>query len=667
MFPFENILANETDKRKDKKFKLSKPRWIIYDNGSYDLISEEIILKNCRPSINGQGVMPKNVFLGDSPKGKRIVYELPEGFLMLDLKTNNDSLSIGAELSGFTRAPKWFFPISQAEVFGVKQFFKQGYGTGSECGVFPIPRMEGQSGNVLPNGTTWNYDSYLSFAFLGKNETIAIGNADHTRFLHRNTIYNRTHQKGLANEIIGDEQVFFESGMLLDDIRIDNEYIKLPELYFYTGNRPYETMLELAWKISEGSEARQSSITSYHWISKPDELISFDKLKMQIDYLHNLEPPLPLHSVIINKGYCTTGDWLEPNETWPGGLDRAAREIFKDGYRAGIWIAPFVAATNSKLCKQHPDWVIKNFEDEPIPQKIDGEGTVYALDGSHPGFQKYLGKVFGSLRKTGYIFYETAHMDLGLLDSWDIKRATPGKTSVQIFREILQLIREEIGMGSMWMMDNVPYGPAIGFADIVRTSSSFEKEWGPAGIQNMIEESYYTHYFNNIFWQNSPMEITLSSNPGYPLSKDEILSLALWQGILGGAVGTKDELDAGQLQFFRFLEPSKRQQNAYLPFWPDNDEIKVAVRVFKQNRSWGVLFFNDKDIPVNRTFSMDELIEKDAAFVFSWYPDTPIVFGKLPEINIGLEPHQSRLFYFSEKNEPPPEDLTLGGKLSNGL
>ena len=40
--------------------------------------------------------MPKNVFLGDSPKGKRIVYELPGGFLMLDLKTNKDSISIGA-------------------------------------------------------------------------------------------------------------------------------------------------------------------------------------------------------------------------------------------------------------------------------------------------------------------------------------------------------------------------------------------------------------------------------------------------------------------------------------------------------------------------------------------------------------------------------------------
>ncbi len=666
MLPFGELQASETDKKKNKGFKLSKPRWIIYDNGSYDLISDEIILKNCRPSINGQGVMPKNVFLGDSPKGKRIVYELPEGFLMLDLKTNNDSISIGVELSGFTRAPRWFFPISQAEVFGVDKFFKQGYGTGSECGVFPIQRMEGVSGGITDK--TWTYDSYLSFAFLGKNETIAIGNADHTRFLHRSSIYNRNHQKGMKDEFVADEQIFFESGMLLEDIRIDNEYIKLPELFFYTGNRSYETMLELAWKISEKSEARQSSVTSYHWINNPRETYSFDKLSKQLDYLHNLDPALPLHSVIINKGYCKTGDWLAADENWPGGLDRAAREIFKDGYRAGIWTAPFVVSEDSKLFRQHPEWLIQNFENEPIPRSINGEGTFYALDGSHPGFQKYLRKMFSSLRKSGYIFYETAYMDWGLIDSWEIKRAKPGKTSVEIFREILQLIREEIGMGSMWMMDGVPYGPAIGFADIVRVSSTQQQNgWGTAGFQDIIKGSYCNHYFNNIFWQNNPVEMVL---PKPNLDEDEMLSLALWQGILGGAVGTTEEfsvMDSKQIGLFRFLEPNKRQQNAYLPFWPNEDEIKVAVRVYKQNRSWGVLFFNDKDVPVKRVFNIFELVEKDSIYVFSWYPEKPICFGRLTEINVELAPHQSRLFYFSDKNEEPPSNLTLGGKLSEGL
>ncbi len=662
---------NEKEKRKALHFKLSKPRWIIYENGTYDLISKEIILKNCRPSINGQGVMPKNVFLGDSPKGKRIVYELPEGFLMLDLKTNKDSISIGAELSGFSQAPRWFFPISQAEVFGVKHFFKQGLGTGGQSGVYSINSSGEEKWGNTSGETSWSYDSYLTFAFLGENETIAIGNIDHKDFLQRSTIYNRPHRSGLKDRKAGDEQIFFEAGMLLEEIKIKNDYIKLPELHFFTGNKPFETMQELTWISSEVSEARQSSVTSYHWSSNttPQKTCSFGELKKQIEFLNNMKPPLPLHTLMINKGYCVLGDWLEPNENWEGGLDRAAREIFKDGYRAGIWLAPFVASEHSKLFRQHPEWVLKDYENNPIPEEITDDGILYAMDGSHPGFQRYLEKVFKFLRKTGFIFYETAMMDWGLKDSWKIKRANPGKTSVQIYREILQLIREEIGQGSLWMADHIPYGPTIGFADIVKVSNPTNTGWDDKGVGNMLQETYFTQYFNNIYWQNNPGNINQGSSSNL-LTETEKTSLALWKAILGGAVGTSDDMTSWtkqQLDFFRFLEPNKRQQNAFLPFWPNPNEIKVAVRVYKQQKSWSVLFFNDKNVSVNKLFDIFDLVEEEKIYVFGWKPGNTIAFGELSQIQINLEPHQSRLFYLSRDNDAPSPNLTLGGKNSEGM
>jgi hypothetical protein len=185
----------------------------------------------------------------------------------------------------------------------------------------------------------------------------------------------------------------------------------------------------------------------------------------------------------------------------------------------------------------------------------------------------------------------------------------------------------------------------------------------------MIHESFYNHYFNNIYWQNHPGEISLLGKNNQ-FTETERISLALWQSILGGAVGTDDEMvswNEEQLRFFRFLEPNKRQQNAFLPFWPDLDEIKVAVRVYKQQNSWGVLFFNDKNIPVAKRFFISDLIEKDTAFVFSWKPEVTMPFGSLAEIEIELGPHQSRLFYFSKENKYPPEGLTLGGKTSDAL
>lgn len=653
-----NLFANETSKRKRDKFKLSKPRWIIYKNGSYDLISEEIILKNCRPSIDGQSVMPKNVFLGDSPKGKRIVYELLGGFLMLDLRTNKDSISIGAEFSGFSKAPRWFFPISQAEVLGVNHFFKQGFGSDGPSGVFTL---RNKNENSVP--PSWSHDSFMTFGFLGKNETIAIGNLDQKEFHQRFTIYNRPHSGGINNRHKSEEKVFFESGMLLDNIAIHNEYIKLPELYFFTGNRPMETFQELAWRTSDITEARRNLSSSYHWKSSTQVKAAkcLENLKVQIK--HAKQNKLALHTFCLNN-YCIEGDWLEPHKTWTGGLNSAARTIYKDGFRAGIALSPFRVSEKSKLFKNHEDWLIHDTHNTIIVEDtVDGE-QFFALDITHPGVQKYIAKIFRSLYKMGFIFYETEHMAYGFKDSSQVKRKVEGKSSVQSFREICSIIRTEIGPGSIWMMTETPYLPVIGFADIVGISKGQHKKWNGEKLQNFVRESWFSHYLNNIYWQNSPGEISLSEENG--LTQTEKRSITLWTAMLGGAIGTTDNItnwNNTQLHEFRMLEPSAKQNNAYLPYWPDEDRIKVAVRHYRDRRAWGLLLFNDKNHSIEQTFEIFDLIEKDKAYVFTWNKDK-LPFGEQIQIKVALEAHESKLFYLCENNEAPHPELTLGGVIT---
>lgn len=663
ILPPEQLLPGDAEREKER-FRLSKPRWIIYENGSYDLISNEIILKNCRPSINDQTVTPRNVFLGDSPKGNRIVYELPGGFVMLDLQTHEDSLAIGVEFSGFSQTPRWFFPISQAQVFGADRFFRQGFGTGGPSGVFPIVKPSQINTREIGPWQNWSYDSYLSFAFLGKTETIAIGNTDHNDFLQRSTIYCHRHRQRLQDSEEGDGHIFFEAAMLLNQTKIDNEYVKLPNLFFYTGNKPFETLQELTWRTSKRTRARQTSLTSYHWISKADtqKPYSFDQLKKQVDFLEQLDPPLPVQTLTINKGYCTIGDWLEPNENWPGGLDRAAREIFKNGYRAGIWIAPFMVDKNSNLYKKHRDWVIKDFNNQPIPEKSDEPGIFYALDASHNGVKRYIREVFGTLRKIGFISYNLAYLEWGIKDSYLVKKDSPGNSSVQDFRDILGIIREEIGHGSLITADQTAYSPLIGFADYVKLVTPTLNGWKADGVEAIIRESYFSQYFNNTLWQNNPGEIELNNDS---LTEDEKMSLALWIAFLGGTVGSSDNFNdwsAQKLEFFRFLEPAKRYQNAWFPYWPSEEEIKVAVRRYRNLRGWGVLFFNDQNVTVIKNFPILDFTEQESAFVFGWEPGTFIPFGPMKDILVSLQPHQSRLFWLSEGNEPPPSNVTLGGK-----
>ncbi|VAW22940.1 hypothetical protein MNBD_BACTEROID01-907 [hydrothermal vent metagenome] len=650
-----------------QQFKLKVPEWVVYNDGSFDLITDSVMLKGCRPAIDGQAIMSKNVFLGDSPKGKRVVYELQNGFLMVDLKINNDSASISAELSGFKNTPEWFYPISHAKIENADSFYKQGLLFDHHTGITQLSNT-----NQLipgdPNKTgNWSHDSYLTFALFNKKDTLAVGTFEHNAFMHRSTIYNRSHQQEILNLTSDPDFLYFESGFLMESIPLSNDFIKLPDIHFIFGNKPFKTLQHLSWEISKISGARNGLCSCYHWSHHKSQsrAFSFNDLKGQLDFLKTLKPQIPFQAIQIDDGYCIHGDWLDPNENWPGGLDRAAREIYQYGYKAGINIAPFKVDENSNLFRKHPDWMVKGRNNRPLPKQLISGAKQYILDTTHPGAQNYIRKVFRTLRKMGFTFYKTSHMDWGLRDSSMMKRANPRYTSMQIYRNILAIIRKEMGIGSFWLCSDTPLPAAIGFADGMLMNDQGQLSWLKNNIPKTINDYYFAHYYNNIFWQNDPGIISLN-NKHSELSEDEKISIALWNGIMGGTISTTDTTEAWtekQKELFRFLEPSDRPNNALLPFWPSITEIKVAAKKYVPPGGWGVLFFNDKDTVVHKTYDITELIGEDRMYIFSWMPAETKYLGKKGKIEVKLQPHQSQLFYLSKSNTPPPKGLTLGGKL----
>ena len=78
-----------------------------------------------------------------------------------------------------------------------------------------------------------------------------------------------------------------------------------------------------------------------------------------------------------------------------------------------------------------------------------------------------------------------------------------------------------------------------------------------------------------------------------------------------------------------------------------------------------MLFFNDKDVRIIKSFTVSELIESDTAYIFNWKPGFIIPFGIMQTITIDLMPHQSKLFWLCQNNQPPPKQLTIGGRLSD--
>ena len=649
------------------RFRIGSPEWILHSDGTFDLIAGNIRLRNCRPTIDGQSIFVRNTFMGDSPKGKRIIYELDRGFVMLDLKINNGSVSIGAELSSISRAPFWFCPLGEARIEGVNRYFKQGLGFGGQSGLFNVPRQSVQEWGNTSGEQAWAYDSYLTTALLSeKNETLAFSAYDHYDFIQKSTIYNHPHRKGLLDRIPDKEDLFFETGFVMENIPLKDDFIKLPDIYVILGNKPYDTLQHIAWNISENMVARKDTKTSYHWSSwyeyKKD--FSFEKLKEQLETLDKTEPKIPIQTIQIDDCYCIHGDWLDTNDNWPRTMEDAARVIFQRGYRAGIWVAPFMVDEKSRLFRNHPNWLVRDLDGKPVPEWQTPAGNHYALDGSHPDVQRYISKVFRTFRKMGYTFFKTDFLDWGLKDSTNIKRYDKDKTSVQILVDILNIIREEIGAGSYWLASISPYAPLIGFVDGMRVSNDVESIWTTEGVDNMFQETYNCQYFNNVFWQNDPDAIYIR-NVNNQLTETEKKTINMWDGILGGVVHTSDRfstLSKEQLDFWRFLQPQDRPQSADLPYWGTNKKCKVAVRRYKSPKAWGVLFVNDTNEQVEEKFNIQELNGENKCWAYQWTPTgQSIKLGELGSFSVTLEKHDSKLLYLTLNEGNEPEDLSISG------
>jgi hypothetical protein len=291
------------------------------------------------------------------------------------------------------------------------------------------------------------------------------------------------------------------------------------------------------------------------------------------------------------------------------------------------------------------------------------------LDSSHPDAFNYLRKVFRTMRKWGALYYKTDFLDWGLRDSLKYKRYNPGKTSVQYFRDVAVMIREEIGDESFWLACIAPFQPMIGLVDAMRLSNDVVSLWTKESTFNMFREMLTGQYFNNIFWQNDPDVIYLRDFD-MNLSYDEKYTIALWDGILGGVINTSDRfhmLSNDFIRLWRFLQPSEEKINAELPFWADHNGLFVAVKKYSGEEATAVLFLNPQEMRYEKIYSLQDLLHIHHAVCYIWKPGKFEKIGVKYELNIQLDPHCSILFYITNDEEIPPSNLGLNGHTIDGI
>jgi alpha-galactosidase len=311
-----------------------------------------------------------------------------------------------------------------------------------------------------------------------------------------------------------------------------------------------------------------------------------------------------LEVVQIDDGYqAAVGDWLEWGPRFPDGLAPLARQIRDAGFRAGIWLAPFLASRASRLAREHPDWLLRDETGKRVTALLNPAWKgrrCYALDSTLPQARAHLAGVVARLRELGFDYFKLDFLYAGALPGAR-REPTP---SAAAYRLGLRTIREAAGSDGFLVGCGAPLGPSIGLVDAMRIGPDTAPAWRARladlvyGIpcapsaRNALRNVLARAALHQRLWLNDP-DCALVRERSTRLSATEVETLAAAIAASGGLVVDSDDLGCvgpERLALLRRLLPASGRspqladpageipEELWVPF-PDGSALALRVNL----------------------------------------------------------------------------------------
>lgn len=613
--------------------------------GSFNIKGPHLIIRDCFPGVNRRPIHPLQVDLIEADGVYTLTYTMDACVIVLKISAvDSKEIVIESSIIQEGKTWDWFHPICYGEIEEFHGIFRQGLGMGGPSGYLSLKTIVKDHTKIESYGIVGLSDSH-------KQHMIIYGD-QHDRFVN-------SYQLDFLN---GDTtRVVMNAGYRLE--RLNHEKITFPKMHMAITSELEEGLTSAAKHIAENMNARTSQEPLYHWCSW---YYLYNNLSHEIlrDYLKGFsqqQPAIPLKYMQIDAGYFpAAGDWLTPNHLWPDGMKAACDDITANDYKPGIWIGPYMVGNQSKLYKTHPDWILYDLDGQPVvPMKFYNEPQIwgyldeeyFVLDTSHPDAMAYIRHVFRTFKEMGIVFFKTDFMKFGFQDSSKVKRHTPGKTSVEYFRDLLEVIREEIGEESYWLGCIAPFLPFIGYADGMRVGGDVGAQWkeNDFGPINMIREIPAVNYFNHVYWQNDPDAMMLRDFHIF-LNETEVESLTLLQAVSGGVVCTSDplhEIAKTRVDLFRLVEPRGKFKTNVLYLDSETKET-VLINEIEKDATYNIFIFNPTQEWMTRELLLSEVVGVSDLYVRAYKAET-IDNHCCKSIVARVEPHGCKLFFASKE------------------
>ena len=262
----------------------------------------------------------------------------------------------------------------------------------------------------------------------------------------------------------------------------------------------------------------------------------------------------------IDDGYETfVGDWLDVDPVkFPNGLKPIVEKIHQKGFKAGLWLAPFVAETKSKVYQEHPDWFKKEKNGKPFKAGGNWSGF-YALDLDNKEVVDYIRKCLTYYMDMGFDFFKLDFLYAAGLPLYE------GRSRCQVQYRAYALLREILkdklilGCGaniinSFQNFDYLRVGPDVSLIfDDVSYMRLFHRE--RISTKVTLQNTVYRSFFNKHLFGNDP-DVFLLRNENIKLSFEQRKALTKINALFGSVLMTSDDIATYTDEQKKILEDS---------------------------------------------------------------------------------------------------------------
>ncbi len=165
------------------------------------------------------------------------------------------------------------------------------------------------------------------------------------------------------------------------------------------------------------------------------------------------------------------GDW-EANAKFPAGMKSLAEKIAATGRTPGLWLAPFMVSPHSRLARDHPDWLLKDENGQPLSAGLTWSGHPLGLDVTHPEVLEWLDQLIRKVRSWGYGYLKLDFLYIGGMIG-KLYKDIPREAA---YRNALQVIREAAGDAYL-LACGAPILPSLGLCDGIRIGPDVSPYW----------------------------------------------------------------------------------------------------------------------------------------------------------------------------------------------